>query len=178
MALQQNTATRATKNYPVDDRFMFWDGTDYRPYADVAEANGAIVASRRHVGLIIIILQDYYTYKTGVTNSDLVPLTAGGGGGSSSTIIQYFTFTPGQAASTSITLPAYQLIEKIIIKTVSTVTIVIQLDGQDFISESISGGGFGVVFSVDIVAFAVSRVVEIFNIIGGAEIVIIKRKLN
>lgn len=66
-----NPSQRAIKQYPADDRWMYWDGAVFRPYADVAEANTTIPANRRHKGLFVMIGSVLYWYKDGVTDADL-----------------------------------------------------------------------------------------------------------
>jgi hypothetical protein len=73
-----NPATRAIKNYPVDDRVMFWDGDDWRPFADIAEANAEVISSRRYVGLMVRLVSGWHEYKNGILDTDLVPLKASG----------------------------------------------------------------------------------------------------
>lgn len=83
-----NPAQRPIKNYPGDDRWMFWTGTAYRPYADVAEALATVPGesdpdgrpNKRHIGLFAIVGNLLYWYKNGITDSDLIAFTAASAG--------------------------------------------------------------------------------------------------
>jgi hypothetical protein len=59
---------------------MYWTGTEFRPYTDVAEAVATVPAIRRHKGLFAIVGNLLYWYKDGVTDADLVSFTAASAG--------------------------------------------------------------------------------------------------
>ncbi|MEJ7644283.1 MAG: hypothetical protein WKF87_06790 [Chryseolinea sp.] len=65
-SLQDNIRIEAGK--PIDDRYV--KGTV--PYTDVADVNATIVLSRRHKGLTVLIGEEEYWYKAGITNGDLI----------------------------------------------------------------------------------------------------------
>lgn len=75
-----NPSQRPIKSYPGDDRWMYWTGTEYRPYTDVAEAVATVPTLRRHKGLFAIVGNLLYWYKNGVTDADLVSFTAASAG--------------------------------------------------------------------------------------------------
>lgn len=75
-----NPSKRAIKDYPGDDRWMYWTGTEYRPFTDVAEAVATITSARRHQGLFAVVGNLLYWYKDGITDSDLVAFTAASAG--------------------------------------------------------------------------------------------------
>ncbi len=78
MATVKNPSGRAVGAYPKDDRYLFWTGLVFRPYADVAEVNATIPVGVRHRGLKVNIAGAEYWYEAGIANGDLVAFTTGG----------------------------------------------------------------------------------------------------
>ena len=77
MSIQINDNLRISAPKLVDDRTLKEDGT---PYSSKAEVLTTIIASRRALGLIVLIGTDFYYFKTGTTSeSHLQPLTISGG---------------------------------------------------------------------------------------------------
>ena len=72
-SLNDNIRIEAGKN--VDDRYL----NGVTPWTDVAAVNTAIVPSRRHKGLTVLIDDTEYWYRDGISNIDLI-VKAGGGG--------------------------------------------------------------------------------------------------
>lgn len=73
MAQQINPSTRVVGPYLQDDRSLFWTGTAWRPYVDVAEANAAIDAGVRVIGLQVRLASGWYEYRDGILDANLVP---------------------------------------------------------------------------------------------------------
>ena len=179
MAQIKNTSNRATKSYPSDDRFMFLTGAMFRPYTDVAEANAYITLGRRHKGLAVLIGEDYYTYKSGVADTDLIMLNTGGSVIDSGRTFEVFDKTTARAFLFTYTLPTNRLIEKILVQNpIAENNIDVNVDGVIVASSSIGAAGLGAVFSQDILAYTASRSITISNLSAGARITIVKQKIN
>lgn len=169
-----NPATRAIKSYPVDDRALFWNGTTYRPFLSVAEANLTIAPLRRYKGLMVFIVSTYFIYKDGVLDADLVPLTAEGNSRSAVS----FTKDDGAGFTFSYTLQPYTLIEKILLKITAPATVDLKVDGILIDSRDIGVSALGEVFTTDIVAYAAPRTVTMSNLEYNSIITIIKQKIS
>jgi hypothetical protein len=73
MATTTNDNFRIEAGKHVDDRYTKLGV----PYADAAEVNATIVISRRYKGLTVLIVDQEYWYRDGITDTDLILKTTG-----------------------------------------------------------------------------------------------------
>lgn len=88
MAILLSDNLRIGAPKPVDDRYL---AADLTAYANVTAANNAIVASRRHLGLKVLVGTEEYFYKSGIANTDLVPVVSGTGNALTGGTLDQFT---------------------------------------------------------------------------------------
>ena len=74
MAIIFNDNIRVNAGKPVDAKYL---NTGNTSYATISDVNSVIAIPERHIGLTVNISGDEFWYKTGVTNSDLIPKMIG-----------------------------------------------------------------------------------------------------